>query len=456
MSTDTEQKVFEFVKKHNMIKTGDRIIAGISGGADSVCLLMLLLELKKSLKLELKVVHVHHGIRGESAERDAEFTRELCETTGTDFQLVRGDIPALARDTGTTCEEAGRNFRYETFERLAREGGFNRIAVAHNSDDNAETVLFNIFRGSGIAGVRGIRPCRRVDENLTVIRPVLCLSRPEIEEYLKERKLCWCTDETNLENGYSRNKIRNSLLPQIKEQINENAGLHIGELSLQAAELEDMLEQQVSLEVTKCRFAGEACKIDGAQLKTLHVAVKKALIRRCFGRLTGSLKDVESGHISDIIELEDKQAGKRIDLPYGMEALRDYDGLILKKRDFDLTEGIFMSDRKTNISLKVVDRKELPGTFPKNDCIQWFDYDKLNDKAVVRSRQKGDYILVGKAASKKMLNRFMIDEKISAAERDSILLLADGSHVLWIPGHRRDDSLYVTEATERVLVAEMV
>lgn len=472
MFNNTEQKVFEFVKKNNMLNHGDRIIAGISGGADSLCMLLFLLKLRDKLGLGIHVVHVHHGIRGESADRDALFVEEFCNGHGVAYDLVKGDVPQLARETGTTCEEAGRNFRYKTFAELALTYGCNRIAVAHNSDDNAETVLFNIFRGSGIEGVRGIRPCRSLDsfckpeKELTIIRPVLCLSRIEIEEYLRLNNAVWCTDETNLENDYSRNKIRNSLLPMVKSEINENAAAHIGELSLQAAELSEMLELMVEEELCKCRFyladgteyrgtegpreAGPAaCVIEDSRLSAMHTALKKAVIRRCFGMISKSLKDVESVHINEISALGSMQTGKRADLPYGLEAVREYTGIRLQRKGFELHGS-------GRIALSVAARTALPGSFPKNDCIQWFDYDKLNNKAVVRTREPEDYILIGKSQAKKKLNRFMIDEKIPAAVRDSIPVLAEGSHVLWIPGYRRDDSLYITDETKTVLVAEFI
>lgn len=507
------KKVSDYIKTNKLIAEGDRILMGISGGADSVCLLLLLCELREKYRLTLKSVHINHGIRGESAARDEAFTGELCGRLGVEFESVRGDIPALALQTHTTCEEAGRNFRYEVFSRLAQEGGYNRVAIAHNCDDNAETVLFNIFRGSGLAGVRGIRPVRAIGASgVNIIRPVLCLSRCEIEEFLRNRDTGWCTDETNLENAYSRNIIRNCILPVVREQLNGNVTENIARLSAQAAELEDFLSELVRRELDSCewQYSAEggtdpdqassvmegqtpkvaerniiydkcptACIISEAHLRGLHPALQRALIRACFSRLSEGLKDVESTHIGQIMALLQNQVGRKTDLPYGLEAEKTYTGIVLRKKKFGqgatrpgigiagFSEEAVTLDRlgtryreisiseNMKLTLSLMEKTEPVVDYPKNDCIQWFDYDKIQNSLKIRFRQPGDYILIGSGGSKKSLNRYMIDVKLPAQQRDSLPLLADGDHILWIPGYRRDDSCYVTEATKCILVAEM-
>lgn len=472
----TIKKLSDYIKTNNLISVGDRILAGVSGGADSVCLLAVLCELRNEYGLSLKVVHINHGIRRETALRDERFTAELCRELGVEYECVSGDIPRIAAQTHTGCEEAGRNFRYETFGRLAEEGNFNKIAIAHNSDDNAETVLFNIFRGSGLSGIRGIRPSRSMGSSW-IIRPILCLSRAEIEEFLNKRNISWCTDETNLENDYSRNVIRNCIMPTVREELNSAAVEHIAGLSAQAAELEDFLHCMVEEEVKKCQFsyaddigaAGDkaaagatgatekefeavSCRIEDSHINSLHPVVQKALIRECFGRLSKSLKDVENVHIGQIAALTRNQVGRKLNLPYGIEAEKSYDAVILRKKTENLSKCI---ENNIEITYTVRPKSGLSAEFPKNDCIQWFDYDKIQNGLQVRCRQAGDYILIGKGALRKALNRYMIDAKIPAELRDSLLLLADGSHILWIPGYRRDDSCYVTEETKTVLIAEI-
>ena len=196
-----EERTDNYIKENAMLKQGDSIAAGISGGADSVCLFFVLLRLKEKYGLKLKVIHVMHGIRGDEAERDKDFVKALCKRHNVPFFCKKADVPALAKDRGMSVEEAGRYVRYEAFE----EAGCDVTAVAHNANDLAETVLFNLIRGSMVTGLCGIQPV-----NGRIIRPLLCVTREEIEEYLTLCDEKWINDSTNYDNEYSRNKIRNS------------------------------------------------------------------------------------------------------------------------------------------------------------------------------------------------------------------------------------------------------
>ena len=202
-----EEKVFSYIREHHMLKPGDRVVAGISGGADSVCLLFVLLEWAKVCPLELAVVHVNHGIRKEAGE-DAAYVKSLCEAHCLPFYLLEKDVRERAEQEKCSEEEAGRKTRYEAFEAVAKEIGADYIAVAHNSNDRSETMLFHLFRGSGIKGLGSIQPVRD-----NIIRPILCLERKEIEAYLEDRGITYCQDATNATDDYTRNRIRHHILP---------------------------------------------------------------------------------------------------------------------------------------------------------------------------------------------------------------------------------------------------
>ncbi len=218
---DIRDRALDFVRKHDMLKQRERVVAGISGGADSMCLLGLLLEWRELLDLEIHAVHVNHGIRGKAADADEKFVEEFCRSRNVDFRAVHADIPSLARKSGQSEEEAGRNLRYEAFCETAVKLNCRKIAVAHNRSDNAETVIFNMLRGSGPAGLKGILPVRKMkDTGIEIIRPLLNTSREEIEFWLGENGMGFRTDETNLEMQYSRNIIRNTVMPLFKERIN--------------------------------------------------------------------------------------------------------------------------------------------------------------------------------------------------------------------------------------------
>ena len=456
----TFEKASRYIKKQELLKSGDRVIAGISGGADSMCMLLILLSLKQELDLDIIVAHVNHGIRGEEAKRDAYFVEAFCTDKGLTFELANADIPRIAKETGTTSEEAGRNYRYSFFCELAEKYRAEKIAVAHNSDDNAETVLFNIFRGSGIGGLKGILPKRSIsgkDSKYTLIRPVLALSRAEIEEGLKEAGQDFCTDRTNSEDTYARNRLRNTILPMARDNINANVYGHIESLSRQAALVYDFIEQETDKyascinPVTDEDGRKTGVSIDIPSLEKLHRVLKQSLIRRAFEMVSGKLKDVEETHIEAIEDLINKQSGKRLSLPYDIIATRVYDSIILSSEgSFETLDNV--SDH--GITWEICNRGDLTIEIPKEQYVKWFDYEKTGDDLEVRTCRDGDYLLIGKEGHKKSLSRFMIDNKIPLQERDKILLLATGSHVLWVVGYRQDESCFVTASTKRVLVVK--
>ena len=456
----TFEKASRYIKKQELLKSGDRVIAGVSGGADSMCMLLILLSLKQELDLDIIVAHVNHGIRGEEAKRDADFVEAFCADKCLTFELANADIPGIAKETGTTSEEAGRNYRYSFFCELAEKYRAEKIAVAHNSDDNAETVLFNIFRGSGIGGLKGILPERSIsgkDSKYTLIRPVLVLSRAEIEEGLKEAGQDFCTDRTNSEDTYARNRLRNTILPMARDNINTNVYGHIESLSRQAALVYDFIEQETDKfascinPVTDEDGRKTGVSIDIPSIVKLHRVLKQSLIRRAFEMVSGKLKDVEETHIEAIEDLINKQSGKRISLPYNITATRVYDSIILSSEgSFETPDNV--SDH--GITWEICNRGDLTIEIPKEQYVKWFDYEKTGDDLEVRTCRDGDYLLIGKEGHKKSLSRFMIDNKIPLQERDKIPLLATGSHVLWVVGYRQDESCFVTASTKRVLVVK--
>ena len=513
-------KAFEYIKSYNMLSPGDGVVAGVSGGADSMCLLDILLSLRDDLQLRLTVVHVNHGIRGEEARRDELFVKEFCRRMDVECICVTADIPRMAAEQGLTEEEMGRRFRYEQFFRVCREKSFNRIAVAHNKNDNAETVLFNIFRGSGISGVRGIAPLR-VQEGITIIRPLLTTGRDEIEAYLAQRGIDFCTDSTNLTTEYSRNRIRNNILPMVLKDINAGAMEHLSELAEQAGRLEEYLNESVDWELIRltgeqkivlhtagqtrtdvgCIRAGnmptmpdtyDRADIDIEALEGMHSVVRTALLRRIVGMLTGSLKDIESRHIAVLEDIACGRTGRSADLPYGLRCRRDYGRLIIERADAGTTRKQPETDIRTGTAAAQTDQAQkgtaqeaaeqpcpVPGTYTlpdgrsltlsvisgenrpdilKNDYTKYFDYDRIKGNISLRCRRAGDYIVIrgaDGAEHTKSLKTWITDNKISRDARAGLMLLTEGSHVLWIVGYRGDDAYPVTAQTEHILTASL-
>lgn len=326
------QKISEFCRENQIIRQGENVIVGVSGGADSVCLLLVLLELQKEFDFDIRVIHVEHGIRGEESRRDAEFVRELCARLGFSCQMVSVDVPAYAKAHGVGEEEGARILRYEAFERAARECN-GSVALAHHMEDNAETIIFQMLRGSGLKGMCGMQPIRLQEDGVRYIRPLLAVSRGEIEEYLMSVSQPFCTDGTNADTSYSRNKLRQIVFPLL-EEVNQQAVQHINNTASQLSMVWDYLDGQAEaafVNICKLDAKEDRAEADIRKLKELHPAIRNQVLYRMLAAVAGRRKDISGVHVEQILKLIDGQSGRRINLPYGVSALREYDRLILEK-----------------------------------------------------------------------------------------------------------------------------
>ena len=445
-------QISEYMKQNHMAEPGDGVLAAVSGGADSVCLLLVLKALEKSLGIHVAAFHLNHGLRGEEADRDEAYVRELCEHLQVPLKAVREDVAAHAREHGFSEEEAGRILRYQWLEKTAAEWNCQRIATAHHKDDQTETVLMNLFRGSGLRGLGGIRPVRELDAERTIIRPLLCMNRREIEAYLLEEKVSWCEDSTNRELVYARNKVRNELIPWIRENVNERAEEHILKTAVFASQADEYFASQAEmlLEDDRNERSTSCVEIETKIFDAQPDIMKSYLIRAMIARLTGSVKDISGRHIEAISALCGPGGGTVADLPYGLRAVRSYRKLIIQRAaDEQVTKTVQAENLRKSLQTRVFSwEKELE--IPKNQYTKWFDYDKIKDTLSVRTREPGDYFMIGNGKTKK-LHRFFIDEKIPEDLRDHILLLAEGNHILWIIGYRISEYYKVTDTTRNVL-----
>ena len=316
-------KVREFVRQQNMWKENDHIIAGISGGADSVCLFLVLLELRREWNLKLTAVHIHHGLRGREADADEAFVRELCSRHQVTFRSFHVDAASEAKRRKISEEEAGRELRRELFERVRCEEGADRIAVAHHQNDNVETFLFRLCRGSGIEGLCGMRPV-----NGRIVRPLLCAGRQEIEQYLAEQGQSYCTDRTNEENIYSRNKIRNQLIPYMERELNAGCVPHIAHTMEQFLEIQEYMRSELAKIEKDCVILeGDRIYIIEETYKRQPEILRKMLLKECLIRISGKQKDISSVHVRALQELMELQCGREVHLPYQITAEKDYHGI---------------------------------------------------------------------------------------------------------------------------------
>lgn len=431
-----------------MFQDGDRVIIGLSGGADSVCLIVLLKELTNTLHIELKAVHVHHGLRGAEADRDASYAEELSGKLEVPFVLVRCDAAAYAAEHGFSLEEAGRILRYDALEREMKNWYGSKIAVAHHADDNTETILHNLFRGSGLKGLGGIPPVRGA-----IVRPLIHISREEIMTCLNTRGIAYCEDSTNTSTDYTRNKLRHLIIPTVRKEINDDAVDHILQAGRLAREADDYLEKTAeSILREYAAVSDHEISIPVSILLNKDLIIQKYMVRLMLETLIKTRKDITSVHIEKICSLAQKQVGRRVDLPYALTAVRTYDCLCITLK-FTETYGEHKPDFEgdgLHVPEYMIFTYEKGMNFPKNQYTKWFDYDKIKGTLSVRYRKTGDYITLASGGTK-TVKSYMIDTKIPKAERDRIPLLTEGSHVLWIIGHRISAYYKITEDTRTVL-----
>jgi len=435
------------------------IIVAVSGGADSVALLRVLSQLKNKYGFPLYVVHVHHGIR-RAAERDATFTETLAAELEVPCRIRRIDAPAYAAEQKKTLEEAAREERYRVLREEKEALSCKWIAVAHHADDQAETVLMRMLRGTGIRGMRGMLPV-----NGDVIRPLLSVRRTEIEEYLAECGVEYVTDETNFTEEHMRNVIRLRLLPEMEkndpgivERLNRLAGdsqIIYGDMEKKLAMAAEKLELREEIEpLAKVSFSVEAArKVPAVYLYELLLGI--------FGRLSGSRKDFGRVHAADVAGLMEKETGKRISLPGGLVARRSYDRIIIEML---IPQKVFETNFKREIetagsehryrwhlTVEILSREAI-SEISKKRYTKMIDYGTIKNSLFLRTPLPGDRLAVYPDGRTKKLGRFFTDSRIDANRRGSWPVVADGSEIVWAIGLRLSEAYKITEETREVAV----
>ncbi|MCD8131124.1 MAG: tRNA lysidine(34) synthetase TilS [Lachnospiraceae bacterium] len=478
-----------------MLAKGDRVLVGLSGGGDSVALLHFLLSIQRKYSLKLAAVHVNHGIRREAGEDEA-FCERLCGKWGIPFVCRRIEPGKLALTKGVGLEEAARAARYELLEQCRQEYGCDRIAVAHHANDNAETMLFQLFRGSGPKGLAGIPAVREY-----IIRPFLCVRREEISQYLRENGLEHVEDLSNQDLSYTRNRIRAGVVP-LAEEICGGAVEHMSRCAGQLRDVWEYLNGQAKAFLGQnAVFEKTGVTISLEELKDLPAALQREVLMESIARVCDTRKDISFINIENIRELLGKDGQKDCELPYGLTARKGYDRLRIYKENLR-QEGSGNSDKtcragggnlkpeaggrccedgeaeKNRPASAVPDSYKIPRdgkmilpdghifTFrvfstdktdekfmniPQNDCTKWFDCDKINDHLLLRHRRPGDYLVVRADGGSKSLQDYLVNEKIPRDCRERLWLLADGSHILWVIGHRISMAYRITGETKRIL-----
>ena len=492
------EKIRNYIHQHQMITAGDTVCVGLSGGADSVCLLLVLLELYGSSSeapesVRLMAVHVNHQLRGEAADADETFVRELCAKHQVPLQVYRYPVAEIAAEKGMGTEEAGRLVRQEAYRDCLQRHGASVIALAHHANDRAETFLFHAARGTSLAGLAGIRAVQPFavhggyagedtaeSRTAAVIRPLLCVTREEITQWLRKRRQTWRTDETNRDESYSRNAIRHSVIPFLEEHINRQAVKHIAEVSADLEEADHFLEEEAARRAAKyVRQAEDGFRIL-ASLAEQPDVIQGRILLDVLEKAGGSRKDLGREQVRQLRELFLLDRGKQTDLPYGLRAVREAEGIrVLCGREkpaekstaggaapepvFPEGEGtcfwngwqfrvrVLSGPAAEETAGEIQEKCGSMADIPRKKYTKWLDCDKIYGTLCIRNRQEGDRLVVNAQGGSRKLKDYLIDEKVPREERDGIPLLAAGGQILWVVGYRISEEAKVTEQTRRIL-----
>lgn len=454
-------KIKKRIEEEQLIKAGDRVVVAISGGPDSVCLLHALHCIREELNIQLYGAHLNHNFRGIEALKDAQYVTQLCEGLDIMSFVKSIDVPQFAKNNGRTLEEAGRILRYQFFDEVAEKVGATKVAVAHNQNDQAETVLMRLLRGTGLQGLTAIHHKRG-----KIIRPTLDLTRKEIEDYCEEHQLEPRIDETNLEPIYHRNKIRLELIPMLEKEYNPNLVETLARMAEILKTDHDFIEQQAK-DIYKILAREEEAgsitlPING--VINLHMALLVRVLRLAAETLVGKGEVLEYRHIQNLYNLLiNSDSGHKIQLPMGITAKKNYHKLTLTINEekemfpffYELNnlEEVFIPEVKGHFSFELRDASDL-SELPREHNCKAFDWDKVSHGLIIRNRREGDrFSPLGLKGSKK-LKDFLIDQKVERIERDQIPLICNGDEIMWVVGYRISDQYKVTKKTKRILKIE--
>lgn len=434
------EKMLTTIAKHKLIERGDKIIIGLSGGADSLSMAHALLSQKEMLGIELIAVHVNHMLRGEAADADATFVRDFCVEQQLECVIVEVDVPKIAKAMRLSFEEAGRIVRYNAFDEVLKSHGAHKIAVAQNRNDVIETFFINLFRGAGIDGLASIEHFR----DGVVIRPLLDIDRKTIDVYCEKNQLNPRHDHTNDENDYVRNKIRNILLPNLREQFNPSVDDAIFKtVEIMRNEKEFWRYHNEKLSSACCRYENGMAFIDTNLYNRLHEAEKVQLVRSAIKRLKGSLADLSYDKIALCTGLE--RVGAKCELGDSWALRKSHDALILYREDaIQPAEGKKL--HTICIPIEELDRYKLDVS-----CVA-VDADKLKGVLRTKTRQPGDKFMPLGMRGHKKIKDYFIDDKIPFTEREKIMLISDDEKIVWVENRRISEQCKITEETKNVMI----
>lgn len=453
-------KVLQTIHKYNMLSQGERVLVGISGGPDSVALLHVLKQLEKDMGIRVYAAHIHHGIRGTVADQDMEFVERLCQQWDVPLFVEKVDVPRVADERGLSLEEAGRIVRYRFFEKVLQDIRGHKVALGHNRDDQAETILHRVLRGTGMQGLQGMKPVRQN----RFIRPLIEVSRAEIEEYCRKNGLEFRIDATNQDMTYTRNRIRHELIPYIKQYFNPNIVDTLVRMGTIIRDEEEFLEDYCKKEYDRLvkAFSQNRLSIDLEGLLVQHIAIRRRVLRRALMVVGGTLDEIGAHHIEDVLDMAlNSTTGAMLTLPNGIRVLKKYDSIEIWCGELpsvppfeyflDLPGRVVIKECGIEIKAHRVQRQEISFSSP---WCAYIDGDVINGNLRVRNRRQGDRFKPFGLKGSKKLKEYFIDKKVPRHERDGIPLVADEKNIIWVVGWQINDDYKVTPQTRNIVQLE--
>ncbi|MDD5476359.1 MAG: tRNA lysidine(34) synthetase TilS [Syntrophales bacterium] len=466
-------KVKRTIENHGMIVPGDRVGVALSGGADSVVLLSLLLDLALPLEFSVVIIHVNHGLRGAESERDAAFVEELGRKLSIPVETGRIPPAAVAAKKGrASLEDRARTERYRIFEEIRKKRQLSKIALGHTLDDQAETILMKFLRGAGLAGLRGMLPVR----GGLYIRPLLETSREEVLACLRIRGLSCVADSSNSDEQFLRNRIRLTLLPELEVSCNPNLRDTLVRMAVIIRDEEDFLDARAEecLVSLGLRFVEAPLDVKIAPLRGLHRALQRRLVRKCLESMSAAGHERGFDHVEAVLSLmEGVNPSGMAALGDGLIARREYDRIIFEKPDSG-KPGVRMEALRQKVIFSR--RVNIPGLTPINEISSvlsinivkaedvdfsgpgtaFMDADAFDGPLTVRSTRPGDRIQPLGMDGHKKLKSLFIDEKVPRNLRSGIPVLSDSRSVIWVPGICLSERVKVLTRTRRIVRAELV
>ena len=442
-----EEKVLLFIEGEKLISRGDKVLVGFSGGADSVFLLSFLKKFHKKFNLSFLAVHLNHNLRGKEADDDEAFCRKICSDLNIPIIIKKKNVKAFAKKNKLSLEEAGREIRYRLFAEIAKKENCSKIATAHHQSDNTETVLLNIFKGSGLKGVAGI-PAKRGN----IIRPLLGITKDEILSYLKTKKILFQNDSSNANNDYQRNYIRNEIAKKLKEVISPKLDEKIFNFSSTVQEVIKFVEESFkeSFEFIQFDKKGE-CKIPLFLLVAKHIYLQKEIIAHALGKVS----EVNNHSIEGVLNLLEKKVGSTFRLPGGLVAGRDRLFISIKKKNAEIFDDVLLEKNQTKsvrgrrITVREVSRKSL--VLNSDPSLEYLSADKLAFPLFIRNWKRGDdFYPLGHSKPKK-ISKFLTDLKLSSEEKANQLLLLNQSEIIWVVKRRLDNRYAINKDTKKII-----